>query len=78
MLQACAQAVDFKVGHHFGEGQGIRKGRVGVKENRVLLEKLQEVAALDIGDFFVHSLIVLPVRADTLGSGVSVITSKRD
>jgi hypothetical protein len=21
MLQACAQAVDFKVGHHFGEGQ---------------------------------------------------------
>jgi hypothetical protein len=20
MLQACAQAVDFKVGHHFGEG----------------------------------------------------------
>ena len=22
MLQACAQAVDFKVGHHFGEGQG--------------------------------------------------------
>jgi hypothetical protein len=33
MLQACAQAVDFKVGHHFGEGQvgnhsltGLRKG----------------------------------------------------
>jgi hypothetical protein len=24
MLQACAQAVDFKVGHHFGEGQGRR------------------------------------------------------
>jgi hypothetical protein len=24
MLQACAQAVDFKVGHHFGEGQGER------------------------------------------------------
>ncbi len=23
MLQACAQAVDFKVGHHFGEGQGL-------------------------------------------------------
>jgi len=22
MLQACAQAVDFKVGHHFGEGHG--------------------------------------------------------
>ena len=22
MLQACAQAIDFKVGHHFGEGQG--------------------------------------------------------
>jgi hypothetical protein len=21
MLQACAQAIDFKVGHHFGEGQ---------------------------------------------------------
>ena len=21
MLQACAQAVDFKIGHHFGEGQ---------------------------------------------------------
>jgi polyisoprenoid-binding protein YceI len=21
MLQACAQAADFKVGHHFGEGQ---------------------------------------------------------
>jgi hypothetical protein len=21
MSQACAQAVDFKVGHHFGEGQ---------------------------------------------------------
>jgi hypothetical protein len=21
MLQACAQAVDLKVGHHFGEGQ---------------------------------------------------------
>jgi hypothetical protein len=21
MLQACAQSVDFKVGHHFGEGQ---------------------------------------------------------
>jgi hypothetical protein len=21
MLQACAQAVDFKVGHHFGVGQ---------------------------------------------------------
>jgi hypothetical protein len=21
MVQACAQAVDFKVGHHFGEGQ---------------------------------------------------------
>jgi hypothetical protein len=21
MLQACAQAVDFKVGHHFGQGQ---------------------------------------------------------
>jgi hypothetical protein len=27
MLQACAQAVDFKVGHHFGEGQ--RFDRVG-------------------------------------------------
>jgi hypothetical protein len=31
MLQACAQAVDFKVGHHFGEGQvrrpiGIQNG----------------------------------------------------
>jgi hypothetical protein len=24
MLQACTQAVDFKVGHHFGEGQGRR------------------------------------------------------
>jgi len=23
MLQACAQAIDFKVGHHFGEGQGV-------------------------------------------------------
>jgi hypothetical protein len=23
MLQACAQAVDFKVGHHFGEGQDM-------------------------------------------------------
>jgi hypothetical protein len=23
MLQACAQAVDFKVGHHFGEGQWV-------------------------------------------------------
>jgi hypothetical protein len=23
MLQACAQAVDFKVGHHFGEGQPL-------------------------------------------------------
>ena len=23
MLQACAQAVDFKVGHHFGEGQDL-------------------------------------------------------
>ena len=29
MLQACAQVVDLKVGHHFGEGQeqpGDRKG----------------------------------------------------
>jgi hypothetical protein len=27
MLQACAQAVDFKVGHHFGEGQAtVLKG----------------------------------------------------
>ncbi len=25
MLQACAQAVDFKVGHHFGEG--VRPGK---------------------------------------------------
>jgi hypothetical protein len=24
MLQACAQADDFKVGHHFGEGQGMQ------------------------------------------------------
>ena len=24
MLQACAQAVDFKVGHHFGEGHGCK------------------------------------------------------
>ena len=24
MLQACAQAVDFKVGHHFGEGHPLR------------------------------------------------------
>jgi hypothetical protein len=23
MLQACAQAVDFKVGHHFGEGHPV-------------------------------------------------------
>jgi hypothetical protein len=23
MLQACAQAIDFKVDHHFGEGQGL-------------------------------------------------------
>ena len=27
MLQACAQAVDFKVGHHFGEGQPLRTRR---------------------------------------------------
>jgi hypothetical protein len=26
MLQACAQAVDFKVGHHFGEGQPFSFG----------------------------------------------------
>jgi bifunctional non-homologous end joining protein LigD len=26
MLQACAQAVDFKVGHHFGEGHPYRQG----------------------------------------------------
>ena len=25
MLQACAQAVDFKVGHHFGEGQAVAR-----------------------------------------------------
>jgi hypothetical protein len=30
MLQACAQAVDFKVGHHFGEGQDrIAKLKMG-------------------------------------------------
>jgi hypothetical protein len=23
MLQACAQAADFKVGHHFGEGRAV-------------------------------------------------------
>jgi hypothetical protein len=27
MLQACAQAVDFKVGHHFGEGQRDNPGK---------------------------------------------------
>jgi hypothetical protein len=29
MLQASAQAVDFKVGHHFGEGQGGYRSSVG-------------------------------------------------
>jgi hypothetical protein len=29
MLQACAQAIDFKVGHHFGEGQAsLRIARI--------------------------------------------------
>ena len=32
MLQACAQAVDFKVGHHFGEGQ--HTGRVEILRGR--------------------------------------------
>jgi hypothetical protein len=27
MLRACAQAVDFKVGHHFGEGQVLKPGK---------------------------------------------------
>jgi len=27
MLQAYAQAVDFKVGHHFGEGQVLKKAQ---------------------------------------------------
>jgi hypothetical protein len=32
MLQACAQAVDFKVGHHFGEGQPAVDPKPGDKE----------------------------------------------
>jgi hypothetical protein len=41
MLQACAQAVDFKVGHHFGEGQEIPANLCPVKLRLVLL--LREV-----------------------------------
>jgi hypothetical protein len=33
MLQACAQAVDFKVGHHFGEGQRPVVTRAAEKKN---------------------------------------------
>jgi hypothetical protein len=47
MLQACAQAVDFKVGHHFGEGQAYVKVisytkllRDAKKRNRILFDKL--------------------------------------
>jgi hypothetical protein len=32
MLQACAQTVDFKVGHHFGEGQAYRS--IGESRNK--------------------------------------------
>jgi hypothetical protein len=41
MLQACAQAVDFKVGHHFGEGQrsaalGERRIAFGTKKGKAV------------------------------------------
>ncbi len=41
MLQACAQAVDFKVGHHFGEGQhfpGCQSRRVRKRLTALMLK----------------------------------------
>jgi hypothetical protein len=36
MLQACAQAIDFKVGHHFGEGHLYQRlaGLFKIRESR--------------------------------------------
>jgi uncharacterized membrane protein len=53
MLQACAQAVDFKVGHHFGEGQArqserrshldLQVGMLSEQELTTILQMLQKL-----------------------------------
>jgi len=41
MLQASAQAVDFKVGRYFGEGQVIETDQDGYEFERVVSELLR-------------------------------------
>jgi hypothetical protein len=57
MLQACAQAVDFKVGHHFGEGHRREPGTI----QRGTANRLQRKLLLRIADFAAKWFQTIPM-----------------
>jgi 4-hydroxy-4-methyl-2-oxoglutarate aldolase len=76
MLQACAQAVDFKVGHHFGEGQ-VSPGDILIAdgngvvvvpkdEGAVILEKAQRLLETE------HLLLEKIKAGATIGELINV------